>query len=95
MARPVAANTCRLFKISREEAESRPRGTMEKWEGRSRRGKGGGEGMEGGRDGGRKGGRRKEGGRERGRERKRRGPVNDAVSLVSAQSVNSQTCINT
>ena len=56
MARPVAANTCRLFKISREEAESRPRGRMEKWEGRSRRGKGGGEGMEGGR-GEEKGGR--------------------------------------
>ena len=90
MARPVAANTCKLFKISREEAESRPRGRMEEWEGRSRR--------EGGREekGWREeGGRRKEGGRERGRERKRRGPVNDAVSLVSAQSVNSQTCINT
>jgi len=44
MARPVAANTCRLFKISREEAESRPRGRMEEWEGRSRRGEGGREG---------------------------------------------------
>ena len=65
MARPVAANTCKLFKISREEAESRPRGTMEKWEGRSRRGKGGGEGMEGGRGGGE----RREGGREGGRGR--------------------------
>ena len=66
MARPVAANTCRLFKISREEAESRPRGRMEEWEeGRAGGREGVGKrGREGGREGGRKGVLRLDGGKE-------------------------------
>ena len=63
MARPVAANTCRLFKISREEAESRPRGKMEEVGGREGGSEGGGEGgRRRGREGGREGGRGRKGG---------------------------------